>query len=326
MRGKSLALVGMVVIAVALVVAALIYVRPRGIRVTVRHMPAQTLRNRGWSQDSLRVMDLHEGGFDITLDDGKCMPGTILSPAKLKTFAQFTQGEGDWLNEVFRKWAKLTEPERAEALAEVTRIIKRSIERHGGSLDEYMDERMGLLRADEEKKTEIKGIIRKLDWRNFPVRGVAVEYTPELIPCEPVPRATPPSRARTKSPVPGALGLSVESWALWIIESPSGKPGMVFNGKVITPDDIEGLTDKQRARLRELLKDFDGLSDKEISEIFDIIPQKYYGRSQTFDPFPRSVPSSPLGYFRGALIIGEPDRKATPEDQDSHEKQPEESK
>ena len=186
MGKKWIALVVMVVIAAALVVAALIYVRPGGVRVEVRFVTPEILN---MSQSALRGVGLEKGGFEITLRDAKITVGTTLSPARLVTFAEFTEEEGVWLDGVFAKWQDLSEAERKDALGKITAIIRRSLTRHGGTLEEYMDERMGVLRADEEKKTEIEGFIRKLEWRNFPVRGVAVEYTPELIPCEPADNA-----------------------------------------------------------------------------------------------------------------------------------------
>ncbi len=186
MGKRLIALVGMVVIAVGLVVAALIYVRPRGVRVEARFVSPEELR---MSQSALHAADLDKGGFEVTLRDGRIVVGTTLSPAKLVTFAEFIEEEGVWLDGVFAKWQDLSEAERKDALGKITTIIRRSLTRHGGTLEEYMDERMGLLRADEEKKTEIEGIIERFEWRNFPVRGTRVEYIPQLVPCAPTDNA-----------------------------------------------------------------------------------------------------------------------------------------
>ena len=216
MRGKWLALVGVVVIAVGLVVAALIYVRPRGVRVEVRFVSPDEL---GMSEGALRAAGLENGGFEVTLRDGKLTVATPFSPANLHTFAEFTEEEGVWLDGVFAKWRELSEVERTDALAKITTIIRRSLTRHGGTLDEYMDERMGLLReyepeaaeeqeeegeeekeeaVKEETKSEIERLLRQVEWSNFPASGPGVRYVPELIPCTPADNA--PRRVIRKDP------------------------------------------------------------------------------------------------------------------------------
>ena len=51
---------------------------------------------------------------------------------------------------------------------------------------------------------------------------------------------------------------------------------MHFEGRRITPAEIEGLTRTQRARLTHLLADGNRITNEEVDEIFDIIPAKYF--------------------------------------------------
>ena len=177
-----------------------------GVHVEVRFVPPEELK---MSVDALCAAGLQDGGFEITLRRRWTDVGTTLSRAKLVKFAELTDEDADRLFDTLVPWVKMIEEERRERLAQITLVIRMHLKHYSGTLEEYMDERMGALRADEAEKSEIEETIHRLDWANFPVRGPGVQYVPRLVPCEPenVPRRV---IIRMKDP----LGDSMDSWTL----------------------------------------------------------------------------------------------------------------
>ena len=125
---------------------------------------------------------------------------------------------------------------------------------------------------------------------------------------------TGPEQADDAEPIGVADTNGICIWS-----APSSPTVLYYRGKELPPDKIEGLNDRQRTRLRKMLKGYNDLTDKEHLEIFRLIPERYHHGPGGPRLFQHGMPGDPFIYG-GALILGEP------EPEDRPEKQPEDSK
>ena len=194
--GKKLAaLAVMTLMAAVLLVCGLVYVNWRGPRVEVEFQPSGTL---DWPGSELRAAGLERGGFWVDLRRRGDVIGFRLSPAHLKKLARLSGDEAQWLDRIVGEWSRLSQTERTAALKRITSVIRRDMKRHGGRMEEYVQDRVAPLHGENERNAKIMRLIEKLEWGNFPATADDVKYVPDLTPCEPADNV--PRRVIVKDP------------------------------------------------------------------------------------------------------------------------------